>query len=167
MSVEYHDYFHGNTSPDYIEIDANSIYSVKIYPTISHYLTQRHNQLPLTFKQMNDLHKSSMLNLQRFSNLMLKLSGGAMKHVHDHGICARIELSVRPNGNSSIGNYIRCHGHFINVLAHVHIAVHELITTGNHKLCFETSPCELVYAKILQLISLLDSGKCKDCLQRS
>jgi len=157
LSKIYHDFCHGNTSQDYIEIDANSIYSVKFYSTISHYLTQRRNQLPLTFRQMNDLHKSSMLTVQRFSDLMLALSGGAMKHVHDHGICARLEVSVRPNGRSSIGDHLRRHGHLIDVLAHVHIALNDLIMTGNHKLSFKTSPCELVYAKILQLISLLKS----------
>jgi hypothetical protein len=119
----YHDSCNDNTSPDHIEFDAKSIYSVKFYSTISHHVTQRRNQVPHTFNQMNNLPQSSMVYLTRFFNLMLKHSGGAMKHVHDHGICARLEVSVRPNGMSSIGDSIRCHGHFIDVLAQIHVAI--------------------------------------------
>jgi len=153
----YHESPHDNTSPDHIKFDANSIYSVKFYSTISHHLTQCRNQVPLTFQQMNELPLSSMVFLQRFFNHMLKHSGDAMKHVHDHGICARLEVSVRPNGMSSIGNSIRCHGHFIDVLAHVHVALHELFMSGKHKLSVRTLPYQLVYAKVLQLINHIHS----------
>jgi len=71
-----------------------------------------------------------------------------MKHVHDHGICARLEVSVRPNGMSSIGDSIRCHGHFIDVLTHIHVAIHELFMSRKHKLSVKTLPYKLVYAKI-------------------
>lgn len=157
LSQVYHPSSICNTSPYHIEIDANTIYSIKFYSTISHYLTQRRNQLPLTFKQMNDLPQSSMIHLQRFSNLMLKLCGGAMKFVHNNGICARLEVSVRPNGGSTIGNVIRCHGHLTDILAHVQIAIHELIISGNHKLTLNTIHSELVYSKILFLIDQLQS----------
>ena len=153
----YHESRHDNTTPDHFKFDANSIYSVKFYSTISHHLTQCRNQVPLTFQQMNELPLSSMVSLQRFFNHMLKHSGDAMKHVHDHGICARLEVSVRPNGFSSIGNSIRCHGHFIDVLAHVHVALHELFMSGKHKLSVRTSPYQLVYAKVLQLINHVQS----------
>ena len=149
----YHESRVDNTSPDHIKFDANSIFSVKFYSTISHYLRQRLNQVPLTFQQMNELPLSNFLSLQRFFTHMLKHSGDAMKHVNDHGICARLEVSVRPNGFSSIGNSIRCHGHFIDVLAHVHVALHELLMSGKHKLSVMTLPYELVYAKVLQLIN--------------
>ena len=134
LSEVYRESCDDNTSPDHIEFEANSIYSVKFYSTISHHLKQKGNQIPLTFLQMNELPLSSMVSLQRFFNLMLQQSGDAMKYVHDHGICARLEVSVRPNGMSFIGNSIRCHGHFIDVLAHIHVAIHELFMSGKHKL---------------------------------
>ena len=153
----YRDSCNDDTRPDHFEFDGHTIYSVKFYSTISHHLTQRRNQLPLTFRQMENIPKSSMVCLQRFFNLMLKHSGCAMKHVQQHGVCARLEVSLRPNGSSPIGNLIRCHGHFIDVLAHVHIALHDLIMSRKHNLSFVTIPYELVYAKVLQLINYIQS----------
>ena len=142
---------------DHMDIDMKSIYSVKFYSTLAHFVTQRRSQLPLTYLAMVQLPKSSMVSLQRLLSLILKISGGAMNHVKRNGICARLEISVRPSCSNHVGNSLRCHGHLIDILAHVHITIHELFLSKNHMLSFTTISHEPVYRKILLLVDQLQS----------
>ena len=142
---------------DFMEMDAKSVYSVKEYSGISHYNTQKQSQLPLTYFEMNDLPTYSIVHLQRFFQLLATISGGAMKFVEVNGICARLEVSVRPSCHSDVGISLRCGAHLTDLLAHVFIVIHELFQRQKHKLTITTTPYELVYTKILSLIDQAQS----------
>ena len=157
VSQVYHDSSNVKSSTEVISMDSKSVYSVKIYPDGSHYLTQRRSKIPLSYDKMRDFHTSSMLALQRFFQLLLRISGGFMKSVQENGICTRFEVSVRPSCHSNVGNLLRCRGHLIDMLAHVFIVIHELFQRQKHKLSIYTTPYELVYTKALSLIDQAQS----------
>ena len=80
-----------------------------------------------------------------------------MQFVRKNGICARLEVSVRPSCHSTAGDALRCSGHLIDILAHVFIVIHELFQRQKHKLSVYTTPYELVYTKVLFLIDQVQS----------
>jgi hypothetical protein len=145
------------STQDHMDIDMKSIYSVKFYSTIAHFVTQKRSQLPLTYVSMDQLPKSTMVSLQRLLSLFLKISDGAMNYVKQNGICARLEISVRPSSSHHVGEVLRCQGHLIDILAHVQITIHELFLSKKHMLSFATISYEPVYRKILLLIDQLQS----------
>jgi len=145
------------STQDHMDIDMKSIYSVKFYSTLAHFVTQRRSQLPLTYLAMVQLPKSSMVSLQRLLSLILQISGGGMNYVKQNGICARLEISVRPSCSNHVGNALRCHGHLIDILTHVQITIHELFLSKNHRLRFTTISHEPVYRRILLLVHQLQS----------
>jgi hypothetical protein len=134
---------------DQIQIDAKSVYSVKMYSTIAHHNTQKRSQLPLTYAKMKDLPNNTFVNLQRLFQLLESVGEGAMKYVKENGICARLEVSVRPSCHHEVGDSLRCGGHLIDILAHVLLVIHELFQRQKHKLTILTMPYEPVYTKVL------------------
>ena len=140
-----------------IEIDAKSVYSVKGYSNISHYTTQKRSQIPLTYAKINDFPTNTIVSLQRFFQLLLTISDGTMKFVQEHGICARLEVSVRPSCHSNHGISLRCDAHLIDILSIVFIVIHELLQRQKYKLTNTTTPYEPVYTKILSLIDQAQS----------
>ena len=136
-------------------LDAKSIHHMKLYSGIVHILKQGQRLLPLTYLTMKDFHKISFSSLKNFWDHMRKISGESIKLVKRHGICARIEVSVRP-GSHLYGDILRCRGHLIDILAHVQIAIRDLFC-GMHKVRFKTIPYELVYPRTLSLIDQVES----------
>ena len=146
------DYYHSNDVQDHLQwsntlrkiypsnstLDAKSIHHMKFYSSIAHILKQGHRLLPLTYVKMKDFHEMSFSSLKNFWDHMRKISGESIKLVQRHGICARIEVSVRP-GSHGNGDILRCQGHLIDILAHVQIAIHDLFC-GMHKVRFKTIP---------------------------
>lgn len=142
---------------DQIAIDAKSVYSVKGYSNISHYTTQKRRQIPLTFSKMNEFPTNTIVSLQRLFQLFSTISDGCMKFVKEHGICARLEVSVRPSCNSNHGISLRCDAHLIDLLSIVFIVIHELLQRQKYKLTNTITPYEPVYTKILSLINQAQS----------
>ncbi len=141
--------------PSNSTLDAKSIHHMKFYSSIAHILKQGQRLLPLTYVKMKDFHEKSFSSLKNFWDHMRKISGESIKPVQRHGICARIEVSVRP-GSHGNGDILRCQGHLIDILAHVQIAIHDLFC-GMHKVRFKTIPFEFVYPKTLSLIDQVES----------
>jgi hypothetical protein len=133
-------------------MDGKSLYSLKFYSTISHILTKNRSELPLNYLKMKELPLSSMDSLKRFFGKMMDMSRNAFGSVTKNGICARLEVSIRPSGCNSLGDSLRCHGHLIDLLAHVHRAIQECFLSGEHKLSIRTILSELVYSKFTSLI---------------
>lgn len=141
-----------SSSSSHLSMDAKSVYSLKFYSTISHILTQNRSELPLTYIKMKHLPNSSMDTLKRFFCRMLDISRNAFKSIKRNGICARLEVSVRPSGCNLLGDSLRRHGHLIDLLAHVHMSIQECFLSGKHKLAIRTIPYELVYSKFTSLV---------------
>ena len=140
-----------------ISTDAKSLYSIKFYSTISHALTQNRRDLPLTYKKMENLPSSTMEQLKRLFQKILENSRAAFMSVKNNGICARLEVSVRPSGSNDLGDSLRCHGHFIDMMIHVNRSIQECFLSGQHKLTIRTIPCDIVYSKLTSLISQAQS----------
>lgn len=136
-----------------ISMDAKSVYSMKFYSTISHSLTQNRRDLPLTYQKMEHLPSSTMEQLKHLFQKILDNSRAAFMSVKNNGICARLEVSVRPSGCNELGDSLRCHGHFIDLLIHVNRSIQECFLSGEHKLTIRTIPYEIVYSKLTSLIS--------------
>jgi hypothetical protein len=141
--------------PSNSTLDAKSIHHMKFFSSIAHILRMGQRLLPLTYLKMKDFHKISFSSLNFFWDHMRKISGESIKLVQRHGICARIEVSVRP-GSHRNGDILRCKGHLIDILVHVQIAISDLFC-GKHKVRFKTIPYELVYPKTLSLIDQAES----------
>jgi hypothetical protein len=141
-----------SSSSSHFSMDAKSVYSLKFYSTISHILTQKRNELPLTYIKMKHLPNSSMDTLKRFFWQMLNIGNNAFKSIKENGICARLEVSVRPSGCTPLGDSLRRDGHLFDLLAHVHMSIQECFLSGNHKLAIITIPYELVYSKFTSLV---------------
>jgi hypothetical protein len=81
------------------------------------------------------------------------MSRNAFTSIKKNRICALLEVLVRPSGCSTIGDSLRCHGHLIDLLAHVHRAIQECFLSGEHKFTIKTIPYELVYSKFTSLVA--------------
>lgn len=152
LTLYNHSLLNNNSIRSHLSMDSKSVYSLKFYSTVSHILTQNRSELPLTYSKMEQLPLSTMDSLKRFFGNMLEASRTAFRSVKRNGICARLEVSIRPSGWNPLGNSFRCHGHLIDVMAHVHRAIQECFLYGEHKFVMRTIPHELVYSKFTSLI---------------
>jgi hypothetical protein len=80
-----------------LEMNQISVNSVKLYPTLAHFLLHCKHQLPINRGTMNSLHSRSMVDLQRYLNIMQSLLRDSLRQVSENGIYARIKVLVRPS----------------------------------------------------------------------
>ena len=132
-------------------INNKSIYSAKLYSTISHILRKNQNSQPLNRALMDNIHLTSFQNLNRMIEQMKFLFGSAVDFVSDEkiGIAARIEISIRPGTNDEL----RVTGSFADILLMVHVAINDLFYHDNtHSLGLCCIPTEPVITKFQSLV---------------
>lgn len=132
-------------------INNKSIYSAKLYSTISHILRKNQNSQPLNRALMENIHLTSFQNLNRMVEQMQILFGSAVNFVSDEkiGIAARIEISIRPGTNDDL----RVTGSFADILLMVHVAINDLFYhDSTHSLGLCCIPTEPVITKFQSLV---------------
>lgn len=135
-------------------INDHAVFSMKAYSTIYH--TFPVNRIrPMNSSSMNDLHKSTFKKLQTLSADLNSLSSSSLKDVMEHGICARLEISIRPT-TDDVGNVLRQTGDLTHVLLHVHVAINDLLFLNRRRLRIHLSPTEPIRAKIHSLLNLIN-----------
>lgn len=108
--------------------DLRSIQSSKLYSTIFHIF----HDVTLPVKRLSSyaLPFKSMIFIQRLLNRLQELMKIKFEHMSQHGIYARIEISIRPNGKNET-NQLRTHGHFTDFLFHVLLGVNDSLNGKN------------------------------------
>ena len=139
-----------------LRIDHNNIYSVKAYSTISHSIQNQVISKVCDHSSMKDIPSKNMRYLQNDLSVLKKTMTQSLKFIQSHGICARLEVSVRPGKNGQ-GGRIRSQGHLSDFLLHIHVALHDLLILGCHHLKFHTMETELVRDKVHSLIDQTES----------
>ena len=132
-----------------------AIHSVKFYSTLAHFLSPYKQHLPIDRSTMNRLHSCSMIKLQRFLNVLESLSKDSIGQLCEHGIHARIEVSVRPgiqnDTTSTNGATLRPYGHLVDILSHVFAGIHDVLNHHKYKINLETLSPRRVYSECLFL----------------
>lgn len=131
-------------------INPNTLYSVKIYSTISHVLMQNRNKFPLHFLDMYHIGKRSFQHLQNLMRYIDVLSKEAFLVVRDHGIGLRVEFSIRPPPDKS-GESVRYNAHYSDILAHVYFAIHDLLHSQEYKIKVTEIDPQVIRSKLLIL----------------
>lgn len=144
-----------------LEIHQHAIHSIKFYSTLAHFLSPYKHLLPINRSTMNTLPACSMLKLQRFLDIMESLVKDSHGQLSQHGIQARIEVSVRPGWQddtmSTNGALLRSSGHLVDLLSHVFAAIHDVLNHPKYKIGLETLSPRRVYAESLFLIRTVRS----------
>ena len=134
-----------------LKVAHNSIHNVKAYSTIAHTFQNNSIHEVLSPITMNQLPWANVKHIQIILGIMKKILTRSLHFIHNIGICGRLEVSVRP-GTDSIGNTLRTQGHLTDFLFHIHVALHDLLISGTHKLKCEIMETELVRDKAHSLI---------------
>lgn len=114
---------------------SNSVYSIKIYSTIAHYLMQQRSKFPLQQSEMYNIGNCSMIQLQRLMKYIDDVSKGSFQHINDHGIQARIEVSVRPFHQDK---NLRELGHYNDFITLAYLAISDVMQESYYTIRYET-----------------------------
>lgn len=137
------------------QITHTTVHNIKAYSTISHMFSKGKTEQPLSRIKMDDFQNWPFRQLQKFTKHIRQTACKTTKYVSEHGICARLEISIRPNIQKN-SQELRLSGDLLDVLAHVHVALNDLLYNNHRKLCIELSPIEPVRANVDYLISIIE-----------
>ena len=132
-----------------LQINPNTLYSVKLYSTIAHLLLQMRSQFPLKEKALYGIGNRSIIQLQRLLRNIDYVSKEACSMAQDFGACTRIEFSIRPPH----GEKLREDGHYSDFLMHVYLASYDLCTERDYIFSHKFVDCQIIRSRVLELIS--------------
>lgn len=137
---------------DTLSINPNTLYSVKMYSTISHMLMQKRMKFPLHFLDMYKIDKRSFKQLQKLTQCIYSANKEALSIVKENGVGLRIEFSIRPPPTKNT-EILRNDGHYTDILVHVYLGVYDLILGSQYNMNIIEIDPQVVKTELLTLTS--------------
>jgi hypothetical protein len=145
-----------------LSINRHDVFSTKLYSTLAHFLLPHKRNLPITISSINSLHTCSMIQLQRDMDTLNKLSKDSLEQLMNHGIHARIEVSVRPGlGGNNDGVRLRSQGHLVDLMSHVFGGLFDLLNHDRYKIDLHKISPRLVHEETQFLIKTVRDHLCQ------
>jgi hypothetical protein len=133
----------------HLKIKWSTIYSVKMYSTISHILMQLRDRFPLKWHEMYHIGESSFIQLQTLVKNMEHIWNEARMIVQNKGICCRIEVSIRPNHDDDM----RSVGHYNDFLLHTLLTIHDIFNKDLYHFNMNSLNPEIIHSRFLKMRS--------------
>ena len=128
----------GPNQPTSGQINCKSIFSVKAYSDVAHYMGRTKSSYPLTYKATDRLPSQQVIQIQRQVLSLGELMTAGFQFVSRTDVRGRVEFSIRPNAGHPSSQRVRSVGHFVDFLSHVYIGLHDVFTNGKYTLKMHT-----------------------------
>ena len=146
-----HNSSHGDSS-EYVlrslELNMNAFHSAKVYSDLWHSLAQDKSNIPLHYKQMENISDLSFQQLQSSLHAILERFQVATSSISKYGPGRRLEISIRPTHHDKS---LRLKGHLNDIIVHVHASLNDFFHV--YTLTTTEIPITSVQSKLQSLIN--------------